>query len=116
MKPTRLHRLPEGLRQELQQARLKRGWSQLELGRRVGLPQVHISGIETGRTVPRFDTLLELVRVLDRDLVMVPRALVPAVKALVRDYRRQEGSEDKEGGERSLYADDSSDAPARETK
>lgn len=101
MRPTRLHRLPEALRDELKQARLKRGWSQLELGRRVGLPQVHISAIETGKTVPRFDTLLDLVRVLDHDLLLVPRALVPAVQALIRDYRREAGA----GPEQPLYAD-----------
>lgn len=106
MKPTRLDRLPEAMRRELKQARLKRGWSQLELGRRVGLPQVHISGIETGKIVPRFNTLLDLVRVLDRDLVMVPRALVPAVQALIRDHRRGTGGDRDDKGERSLYAAD----------
>jgi transcriptional regulator with XRE-family HTH domain len=109
MRPTRLNRLPEELRLELKQARLKRGWSQLELGRRVGLPQVHISSIETGKTVPRYDTLLDLVRVLDRDLVMVPRALVPAVQAMVRDYHRTGGGSDE--GERPLYAADETDEP-----
>jgi len=104
MKPARLDRLPEALRQELKEARLKRGWSQLELGRRIGLPQVHISAIETGKTVPRFDTLLDLVRVLDRDLVLVPRALVPAVQALIHDYRRQARPGPDEG-ERPLYAE-----------
>ena len=116
MKATRLNRLPEELRLELKQARLKRGWSQVELGRRVGLPQAHISGIETGKTVPRFDTLLDLVRVLDRDLVMVPRALVPAVQALIRDYRRGTGARHDDEGERSLYADDDTEGqggPAR---
>jgi len=106
MKPERLGRLPEALRRELKEARLRRGWSQLELGRRVGLPQVHISAIETGKVVPRFDTLLDLVRVLDRDLVLVPRALVPAVQALIRDYRGETGSE---GSEQALYAGDTSE-------
>ncbi len=87
MKALRLEGLPEALREELKNARLKHGWSQLELGRRSGLPQVHISGIETGKTVPRFDTLLDLVRVLGFDLVMVSRTLVPAVRALIRDSR-----------------------------
>lgn len=106
--PLRLERLPEALRRELREARLTRGWSQLELGRRVGLPQSHISGIETGRIVPRFDTLLELVRVLDFDLVLVPRPLVPAVQALVRDYRRGDaGAEDE--AEQPLYAAGSPD-------
>ena len=104
MKPTRLNRLPEELIRELKEARQTRGWSQLELGRRVALPQVHISAIETGKTVPRYDTLLDLVRVLDRDLVMVPRALGPTVQAMIRDYRRKEGDAENDREERPLYA------------
>lgn len=78
-------------------ARQKLGLSQLELGRRVGLPQMHISSIESGKVIPRFDTLLNLVRVLDRDLVLVPRELVPAVHALIRDSKG-------DVGEQPLYA------------
>jgi transcriptional regulator with XRE-family HTH domain len=113
IRPTRLNRLPESLRRELKRARLKRGWGQLELGRRIGLPQAHISAIETGKTVPRFDTLLDLVRVLDRDLVMVPRALVPAVQALVRDHRRRTGDRHDDEDERPLYADDDTEDQGR---
>jgi transcriptional regulator with XRE-family HTH domain len=102
IRPVRLDGLPEGIRRELKGARLKRGWSQAELGRRASLPQMHISGIESGKIVPRFDTLLDLVRVLDFDLLMVPRALVPAVHALVRDHRNQD--QHRDDGERSLYA------------
>ena len=54
IKPARLDGLPEALRLELKQARFTRGWSQTELGRRAGLPQAHISGIEAGKIVPRF--------------------------------------------------------------
>jgi transcriptional regulator with XRE-family HTH domain len=109
MKPARLQRLPEALRRELKEARRKRGWSQRELGDRVGLPQVHISAIENGKTAPRFDTLLDLVRVLDRDLLLVPRALVPAVQALIRDYRREVSAGPHEEGERPLYGDPDED-------
>ena len=65
---------------------------------------MHISGIESGKIVPRFDTLLDLVRVLDYDLLMVPRSLVPAVQALIRDHRNRDQHRDE--GERSLYATD----------
>lgn len=107
----RLTRLPEDVRREIRAARRERGWSQLELGRRAGLAQRHISGLETGRTVPRYDTLLDVLRVLDRDLVLAPRALVPVVQSLVRDHRNREAVE--AAGERSLYAvadDDEGDA------
>src|SRR6266481_8417641 len=99
---SRLRSLPEGLRQELREARKSRGWSQAELGRRAGLPQMHISGIESGKIVPRYDTLLDLVRVLDRDLLLVPRSLVPAVLALIRDYQSPEGSRYDDDGEQPL--------------
>lgn len=104
MKPVRLHSLPEEIRQEIKQARRANGWSQLELGKKAGLAQRHISGIETGKIVPRYDTLLEILRVLDRDLALVPRELLPAVQALVRDFRDRtvHGRTD----ERPLYAVD----------
>jgi transcriptional regulator with XRE-family HTH domain len=85
IKPLRLNGLPEDMRTSLVAARHHRGWSQAELGRRLGLPQMHVSGIETGRVVPRFDTLLDFVRVLGYDLLLTPRSLVPAVQALIRD-------------------------------
>ncbi|MGJ5818706.1 helix-turn-helix transcriptional regulator [Paludibaculum fermentans] len=92
------------MRQALTSARRARKWSQLELGRRIGLPQVHISAIESGKVTPRFNTLLDLVRVLDFDLLLIPRALVPAVQALVRDHE-QPASED----DRPLYATEPDD-------
>jgi HTH-type transcriptional regulator/antitoxin HipB len=104
MKTARSTRLPSAVRSEMAAARKSRGWSQAELGKRVGLPQTHISGIETGKTVPRFDTLLDLVRVLDRDLLMVPRALVPVVQALIKGHGGS-APQDFEG-ERPLYAFD----------
>ena len=69
------------------------------------MPQPHISGIESGEIVPRFDTLLDLVRVLDLDLLLVPRALVPAVQSLIRAHNEPAGSD-----ERSLYAADDDEA------
>lgn len=103
LKPKRLNGLPETMREALIAARRERGWSQETLGKRLGLPQMHISGIETGKIVPRFDTLLDLVRALDRDLLMVPRAIVPTVQALVRDHLHPESIERAGEGERPLY-------------
>src|SRR3954468_1655135 len=105
IKPLRPKGLPEELRLQIKEARAKRGWGQRELGAQVGLPQPHISAIESGEIVPRFDTLLDLVRVLDLDLLLVPRALVPAVQSLIRAQQEPEGTE-----ERSLYAGSDEDA------
>ncbi len=65
---------------------------------------MHISKIESGKIVPRFNTLLDLVRVLDHDLLLVPRALVPAVKALVHDHRSPESSAYAGDDEQPLYS------------
>lgn len=108
MKPVRPHSLPDEIRQEIKQARLAKGWSQLELGQKIRLAQRHISGIETGKIVPRYDTLLEILRVLDRDLVLVPRELLPVVQATVRDYRSRKARNQTD--ERPLYADPDEEA------
>jgi transcriptional regulator with XRE-family HTH domain len=102
IKPLRPKGLPDEMRQELKEARSQKGWSQRELGRHVSLPQMHVSGIESGKIVPRYDTLLDYVRGLDYDLLLIPRSLVPAVLALVREHKESE----KPGAEkeRSLYA------------
>jgi HTH-type transcriptional regulator / antitoxin HipB len=104
----RLEGLPEDLRRTLKEAREKRGWTQRDLASRLGLTQTHISGIESGKIVPRYDTLLELVRILDRDLLMIPRTLVPVVQSLIRDHLRPD--QKGEGEERSLYADGDEDS------
>lgn len=102
MRPTRLQRLPDDLRQEMRAQRKAKGWSQHELGQKAGLAQRHISGIETGKIVPRYDTLLDILRVLDRDLVLIPREILSAVQALIRDYRNH--AVHGQTGERPLYA------------
>src|SRR5208282_2246626 len=112
IKPLRLGSLPEDMRRALKDAREKRGWTQRDLASRVGLTQTHISGIESGKIVPRYDTLLELVRILDRDLLMVPRTLVPVVQSLIRDHLQPD--QKGEGEERSLYADDADEESTKE--
>ncbi len=103
IKSPRLDGLPEDLRLELKKFRVQRGWTQVELGRRTGLPQTHISAIETGKVVPRFDTLLDLVRVLGGDLLMIPSAFLPGVQAIIRAYRHDEDQTHENEEERPLY-------------
>lgn len=103
-RPLRFKGLPSELREQIKQARAKRGWGQRQLGLAVGLPQPHISAIESGEIVPRFDTLLDLVRVLDLDLLLVPRTLVPAVQSLIRAQNEPESEE------KPLYAIDEDEA------
>lgn len=75
--------------QSLRTARVSAGLSQRALSIRVGVPQSHISKIESGSTDPRLSSLVELARALDRELVLVPRNKLPAVEAIVRDTRSE---------------------------
>jgi HTH-type transcriptional regulator / antitoxin HipB len=106
IRPLRIAGLPADIREQIKKARINRGWGQRELGSQIGLPQPHISAIESGGIVPRFDTLLEIVRVLDLDLLLIPRSLVPAVQSLIRAQKNPDSVE------QSLYAtDDEESAP-----
>ena len=113
VKPLRQRALPAEMRHALIEARKKRDWSQRDLASRLGIGQRHISGIESGKIVPRYDTLLEVVRMLGCDLIMVPRALVPIVQSLVRDHLKDEQGE---GEERSLYAADRNEDNSQEPR
>jgi len=113
IKPLRQKALPAEMRRALIQAREKRGWSQRDLASRLGVGQRHISGIESGKIVPRYDTLLEIVRMLDRDLIMVPRSLVPFVQSLIRDHLKDQPGE---GEERPLYASDRDEDSSEEPR
>ena len=113
IKPLRQKMLPAELRRALIEARKERGWSQRDLASRLGIGQRHISGIESGKIVPRYDTLVEIARMLNHDLIMVPRALVPIVQSLVRDHLKDEPGE---GEEHPLYAADRDEDNSQETR
>ena len=55
IKALRLNGLPLEMRLSLKEARKKRGWTQRDLVSRIGLTQRHVSGIESGKIVPRYD-------------------------------------------------------------
>lgn len=71
--------------QTLRNAREHIGISQRDLSARVGVPQSHISKIEGGGADIRLSSLVELARALDHEVVLVPRKLLPAVEAIVRN-------------------------------
>jgi transcriptional regulator with XRE-family HTH domain len=75
----------EAFAQTLRQARLQKGWSQRELSGKAGIPQAHISRIESGAVDVKVSTLVELARLLDLELVLAPRSSIPAVEALIRE-------------------------------
>lgn len=76
--------------QILKKARKDKQLSQHELGRRVCMPQSHISTIENGHVDLQTSSLVELARVLDLELMLIPRTLVRTVQALQRNEKAEE--------------------------
>lgn len=85
---------------QLKHFRLNKKLKQSELGVKLGLPQSHISKIEQGRADPRLSTVTDMARLLDQELVLVPRAMLPAIKAILsgEDINDPMWQVDEEGG------------------
>ncbi|MCE2571865.1 helix-turn-helix domain-containing protein [Motilimonas eburnea] len=74
----------EQIIESLREARIQKGFSQRELSAISGVPQSHISKIESGSVDLRVSSLITLARALDLELFVVPRKSVPAIKSIIR--------------------------------
>lgn len=74
----------KALIERLKAARLARGLTQRDLSVRAGVPQSHISRIESGAVDIKLSSFIELARVLGLEPVLVPRKVLPAVEAVIR--------------------------------
>jgi transcriptional regulator with XRE-family HTH domain len=70
----------EGIRER----RLAKHLNQTELAQKLGIRQRQISDLERGTIDPRLSTVQDVARVLDLELMLVPRQLLPVVKGLIR--------------------------------
>ena len=75
----------------LKGARLQKQLSQRALSLKTGIPQGHISKIENGEVDMQVSSLIELSRILDLELMLVPRRLVASFDALQQGV--QEGKQ-----------------------
>ena len=79
----------EGIAASIKEARTAKGFTQKQLGERVGLPQSHISKIEGGNVDLQISSLVEIARALDLELKLVPRRTVPAIEGVLRSQRER---------------------------
>lgn len=70
------------IQDQIRQAREARNFTQGDMGKRIGQPQSSVSRIERGGDL-RMSTLLEMARVLELEPMLIPKRLVPAVRALI---------------------------------
>lgn len=86
---------------QLKHARLAKKLKQSELGVKLGLPQSHISKIEQGGSDPRLSTVSDMARLLDQELLLVPRSMLPAIRAMLSGEEAQKPKwqiDEEEGG------------------
>jgi transcriptional regulator with XRE-family HTH domain len=95
------------INEQLHIARKAKGWTQSELGERLGWAQARVSAVENGRLDPRLSSIVQMGRLLDQEIMLVPRALLPAVQTLISgkteeplwsaDEEDHDSNDDKEG-------------------
>ncbi|MEY8118869.1 helix-turn-helix domain-containing protein [Falsihalocynthiibacter sp. BN13B15] len=86
----------ENIAASLKEARENKGLSQRELSARSGVPQSHISKIESNAVDLRLSSLASLAHALDLELAMIPRKAAPAVRSIVRStgsHKRQSNND-----------------------
>jgi transcriptional regulator with XRE-family HTH domain len=74
----------EDIAATLKEARENKGLSQRELSARSGVPQSHISKIESNAVDLRLSSLASLAHALDLELALIPRKAAPAVRSIAR--------------------------------
>lgn len=79
----------EYLVKSIKSAREQKGLSQRALGKKVGLPQSHLSKIENGEVDLKVSSLVEISRALELELILVPTRDLPAVKGLEQSWDSQ---------------------------
>ena len=78
---------------ELKQARKEKSLSQRDLSLKLGLPQSHLSKIENALVDLQASTLIELARVLDREVMLIPRPLISTIQSILDQYSQTSLSE-----------------------
>lgn len=73
----------------LKNLRKQKKISQSDLGKLLGLPQSHVSSIESEAVDPRLSTIVEMARNLDCELLAVPVKHLKAVECIVEDRSSQ---------------------------
>ncbi|WP_353172760.1 helix-turn-helix domain-containing protein [Paracandidimonas soli] len=74
----------EHISDRLREARIAKNLSQRELSKLAGVPQAHISRIESNQVDLRLSSLAAISNALSLEVMLVPRKAMPAVRSIVR--------------------------------
>lgn len=80
----------------LKDTRKAKGLSQGELADKLGIPQSHLSRIESGHVNIQLSSLVEMARMLELEVMLIPRQEVSLVKGLIASKEKsREGDQVK---------------------
>lgn len=71
---------------KLAKARKDKGLTQAELGDLLGVPQSYVARVENGKSDLRTSRLIEIARLLDLELLFVPKTLVATLMNLQEEW------------------------------
>ena len=83
----------EHISRRLREARSAKNLSQRELSKLAGVPQSHISRIESKQVDLRLTSLIAIAHALDLELALVPRKAMPAVQSIMRQTAAEPANE-----------------------
>ncbi len=69
--------------EQLHEARKAQKLTQAQLGKRLGWAQTRVSTIEKGRVDPRLSSVVQMARLVDHELMLVPKSMLPAIQAML---------------------------------
>ena len=72
--------------QELRQARLAAKLTQQQVADLAGIARLRYGDIENGTAAARATTLINIARALGLELLLVPQAMVPAIRAFLHPH------------------------------
>jgi transcriptional regulator with XRE-family HTH domain len=72
--------------QQLVKARKRKGWSQDDVANRLGFRQSYLSAIESGKHDVRLGTFVDIARLLDLELVVIPKQISTSVEQMAREF------------------------------
>lgn len=69
---------------ELKSIRKQKHLSQAQVSDLIRMPQGHLSNIENGKADPKLSSVVEIARVLDHEVILVPRSSLSLVHSVLK--------------------------------
>lgn len=70
---------------DLTEARKKKGLTQVELASKLGIPQSSVTRVETGKVDVKLSRFVDIAKMLDLEVLLVPKQDVRMVEELLKD-------------------------------